>query len=84
MEFGIQIHMFWINGLITEEHIYDKHEFYNDFLYQEDQKKKYDYIFGHGVIDEIMSTGKKEKESSKKIKYQKNWCIQNANKCKCV
>lgn len=52
---------------LPEEHIYDKHEFYNDFLYQEDQKNKYDYIFGHGIIDEIMSTGKKEKESSKRL-----------------
>lgn len=36
---------------IPEEHIYDKGEYYKEYL---TQPKKYDYIFGHGVIREVM------------------------------
>ena len=36
---------------VPEEYISDKHEFYHDYLYA---GKKYNYIFGHGVIVEGM------------------------------
>lgn len=36
---------------IPEEHLYNKGEYYNNFL---SNTKKYDYIFGHGVIREVM------------------------------
>ena len=36
---------------IPEEHLYNKGEYYEKFL---SQPKKYDYIFGHGVIREVM------------------------------
>ena len=36
---------------IPEEHLYNKGEYYEKFL---SQTKKYDYIFGHGVIREVM------------------------------
>ena len=36
---------------IPEEYIENKHEFYKDTLYS---GKKYDYIFGHGMIEEGM------------------------------
>ena len=35
---------------LPEEHIYDKEEYYKDYF---KNKKKYDYIFGHGVIKEV-------------------------------
>lgn len=36
---------------IPEEHLYNKSEYYEKFL---SQPKKYDYIFGHGVLREVM------------------------------
>lgn len=36
---------------VPEEYMFNKHEFYHDYLYSD---KKYDYIFGHGVIVEGM------------------------------
>ena len=36
---------------IPEEHLYNKSEYYTKYL---SQPKKYDYIFGHGVIREVM------------------------------
>lgn len=36
---------------IPEEHIYDKDEYYEKYFLK---PKKYDYVFGHGVIREIM------------------------------
>lgn len=36
---------------IPEEHLYNKGEYYEKFL---STPKKYDYIFGHGVIREVM------------------------------
>lgn len=37
---------------LPEEHIYDKEAYYEDFFAED---KKYDYIFGHGVINEVMT-----------------------------
>nr|DAK39036.1 MAG TPA: putative DNA double strand break repair [Caudoviricetes sp.] len=50
---------------LPEEHIYNKREYYEEFLYN--AEKQYDYIFGHGVIDDIMTTGKKQKEDGKRL-----------------
>lgn len=36
---------------IPEEYMKDKHEFYKDYLYS---GKHYDYIFGHGIIEDGM------------------------------
>ena len=36
---------------IPEEHMYNKGNYYDQFL---SQPKKYDYIFGHGVLREVM------------------------------
>lgn len=36
---------------IPEEHIYSKEEYYKDYL---TKPKYYDYIFGHGIIREVM------------------------------
>lgn len=36
---------------IPEEHISSKNEYYKDYFKQE---KKYDYVFGHGIIREVM------------------------------
>lgn len=36
---------------LPEEHIYDKREWYKDFFIND---KKYDYVFGHGIIREAM------------------------------
>ena len=51
---------------IPEEYIYDKRDYYNQYL---SEKDKYDFIFGHGIIQEAF-TGKikdtKEKKSVRK------------------
>ena len=54
---------------VPEEFIHDKHEYYKDTLYS---GKKYNYIFGHGVIQEVMTsavrnTHKPEKEKRIKV-----------------
>jgi hypothetical protein len=36
---------------VPEEYISDKHDFYKNYLYSD---KRYDYIFGHGIIEEGM------------------------------
>jgi hypothetical protein len=36
---------------LPEEHVYDKSDYYNDFI---STNKKYNYVFGHGVIREAM------------------------------
>lgn len=46
---------------IPEEHIYDKNDYYKEYF---DKKNHYDFVFGHGVIQEVMTyikrdTGKK-------------------------
>ena len=46
---------------IPEEHIYDKSEYYKKYL---SNTKKYDYIFGHGIIREVMKEAAITNESS--------------------
>lgn len=46
---------------IPEEHIYNKSEYYKDYL---NNTKKYDYIFGHGIIREVMREAAISNESS--------------------
>lgn len=46
---------------IPEEHIYDKKDYYKEYF---DKENYYDFVFGHGVIQEVMTyvkrdTGKK-------------------------
>lgn len=57
-----------INGknilYVPEEYITDKHQYYKDTLYS----KKYDYIFGHGVIVEGMPMATAPSPSSAKEK----------------
>lgn len=40
---------------LPEEHIYSKSEYYSDLIYHAEEP--YQYVFGHGVIDEILKTG---------------------------
>lgn len=47
---------------IPEEYIYDKKEYYRNFFNTED---KYDYVFGHGIIQEAMSNAVKNTNKSK-------------------
>lgn len=46
---------------LPEEYIKDKNEYYKEFF---NNKNKYDYIFGHGVIAEAMTMVKREKKKS--------------------
>ena len=52
---------------IPEEHIYSKSEYYEKYL---SNTKKYDYIFGHGVIREVMKEAalSSDKDESKRKK----------------
>lgn len=53
---------------IPEEYVYSKKEYYGKFL---SKHREYDYIFGHGVIQEVMteaSRSTKEKPSSDRKK----------------
>ena len=51
---------------IPEEYVYDKKTYYGDFLNVVD---KYDYIFGHGVIAEVMTNAvRNTKETNTKRK----------------
>lgn len=53
---------------VPEEYILDKNEYYHSFM----NHKKYDYVFGHGVIKEVMTNAVKHNEKkSTKIKNQK-------------
>lgn len=53
---------------VPEEYILDKNEYYHSFR----NHKKYDYVFGHGVIKEVMTNAVKHNEKkSTKIKNQK-------------
>lgn len=46
---------------LPEEHIYDKQEYYKDYL---SNTKKYDYIFGHGIIREAMAVAATKVENN--------------------
>ena len=37
---------------LPEEHIYDKTEYYSEYF---NEDNRYDYVFGHGVIEEVMT-----------------------------
>lgn len=51
---------------IPEEYIYDKRSYYEEFL---SNKDKYDYVFGHGVIAEVMTNAVRHtKENTTKRK----------------
>ena len=52
---------------IPEEHIYNKSEYYEKYL---SNVKRYDYIFGHGVIREVMKEAalSSDKDESKRKK----------------
>jgi len=54
-----------INGLsilyLPEEYIFDKNDYYKEYLYSD---KKYDYIFGHGVIKEVMTEACRTRKSN--------------------
>lgn len=56
-----------IDGLqmlyLPEEHLYSKTEYYKELLYE--CQEKYQYIFGHGVINEIMKSDKEDLEKKK-------------------
>lgn len=51
---------------LPEEHMYSKLDYYEHFLYNDENIEKYHYIFGHGIIDGIMKIPDK-KEDSKKL-----------------
>ena len=53
---------------LPEEHIIDKEEYYETFF---NNTKKYDYIFGHGVLREVMSDVAKHIDTSSKNKRKK-------------
>jgi hypothetical protein len=46
---------------LPEEHIRDKHEYYKEYL---SNTKKYDYIFGHGIIREAMTVAATKVENN--------------------
>lgn len=48
---------------LPEEQIFDKNEYYKDFF---NEDKRYDYVFGHGVIREVM------KEAASQIEEKEN------------
>lgn len=53
---------------LPEESIYDKSEHYSEYL---EKEKYYDYIFGHGVVREVMSEFALKLDDSKKSKRRK-------------
>lgn len=53
---------------IPEEYMSDKKEYYKEYF---DNKEKYDYIFGHGVIQEVMTYTTKETETKKESSRKK-------------
>lgn len=51
---------------LPEEYIYDKKEYYKEYF---EEKKRYNYVFGHGIIQEAMTNavrGKKKTRSHTK------------------
>jgi len=57
---------------VPEEYIFNKHDFYKESLYS---NKKYNYIFGHGVIEEGMpaavSYGRSSNNTEKQVPHFK-------------
>ena len=53
---------------LPEEQLLDKDEYYHHFF---QKKNHYDYIFGHGVIQEIMTDVLKHVKPTKEKKYKK-------------
>ena len=53
---------------IPEEYMYSKSEFYKEYFKNE---KKYNYIFGHGVINEVMTMIKRNREEQKEKNQKK-------------
>ena len=53
---------------LPEEQILDKDEYYKDYF---SSNKKYDYVFGHGVIQEIMTDVVRHSKITKEKKYKK-------------
>ena len=52
---------------VPEEYVGDKHEFYREYLYE---SKKYNFIFGHGVIEEGMPAAVSYSHSAKSEEKQ--------------
>lgn len=50
---------------LPEEHIYDKDKYYEEYFLK---PKKYDYVFGHGIIREVMSEAVAHMSTTKKSK----------------
>lgn len=53
---------------LPEEHVFSKKDYYGEYF---NKKEKYDYVFGHGIIQEVMtnaSRSTKEKSSTKQLK----------------
>lgn len=53
---------------IPEEFVYSKQDYYKDYF---SNKDKYDYIFGHGTIQEVMTEASKSIEKSSKDSSRK-------------
>ena len=47
---------------LPEEHVYSKQEYYKEFLYESDSP--YQYVMGHGVIDDVMKVDDSEKKEN--------------------
>lgn len=65
---------------IPEEYIYNKKEYYKETLYS---GKQYDYILGHGVIQEVMTNACRHSDKSttrKKVPYFTTMELKNACK----
>ena len=48
---------------LPEEYIYDKKDYYKDYF---NNINKYNYIFGHGIIQEVMTMASKDSSNKKK------------------
>lgn len=67
---------------IPEEYIDDKRSYYKDYLYDNDEK--YDFIFGHGVIQEamVMAARSTNKQKQTRAKAPVFSSAELANACK--
>lgn len=54
---------------LPEEYLYNKEEYYEDLIYN--PKERYQYVFGHGIIDEIMTTGSQKSVENKRLHVPK-------------